>query len=547
MKLTKYIGLALILTMSLAACSPQALSVGNTSTIPDISMNTTVTSAITTTTEPVKVAPNVMDMEVLADRSYQDFFVEDPYSQLTKYMIDVYHPDMKLYNLLFQAVVNKEKSVDISSYNLTPDQIMNTVSSIYEQAGLQLFYLNRAKWSKEYKTINITYREYSEEQIKNYQDTFYSQINHLLYNVAPSNYDPYQKFFAVYEYVTKYSGYSDDMNDETTTTPGSLLVNQKSICGGFSSIANYVLNFVGVPSDYISNEVHAWNIVNLMGNYYYTDFTWGASYSSNISFLNTALMDDQVRKIGLDDLGYGDSKIIVGYPGGSEKTPEECTDNRYKFLKDIYENYALDIDNKWIYYSNNQGIHRIRLDGTGEELVTPEPGFQIKVFDGVLYFTDENMILYQWEEGKTPVSLDSSAVTYLELKDNKLRYNVGSDTNDIREISLSKFMPENFQADSSQHFASYQLPKEQTFQIVITFSEQMSSQSLEDYIGLFSKTGKNIPISMVWSEDYKELTIRSKEFINQEEGVSLKVASGIEAVSGLRTVDHYDIAIQLID
>lgn len=389
--------------------------------------------------------------------------------------------------------------------------------------------------------------EVSEEQIKNYQDTFYSQMNHLLYNVAPSDYDPYQKFFAVYDYVTRHSAYTDDMNDETTMSPGSLLVNQKSICGGFSSIANYALNFVGVPTDYISNEVHAWNIVNLMGNYYYTDFTWGASYSSNISFLNTALMDYKVRKMGLDDLGYGDLKIIVGYPGGSEGTPEDCTDNRYDFLKDIYENYALDIDNKWIYYSNDQGIHRIRLDGTGEELLTPKPGFQIKAFGGVLYFTDENMMLYQWEEGKALVSLDSSAVTYLELKDNKLRYNVGNDTNEISEISLSKFMPENFQADSSQHFAPYQILKEQTFQIVITFSEQMSSQPLEDYIGLISKTGKNIPISMVWSEDYKKLTIRSKEFINQKEGVSLKVAAGIEAVSGLRTVDHYDRAIQFID
>jgi hypothetical protein len=503
-------------------------------------------------TEQVKAAPKVMDMEVLADRSYQDFFSEDPYSQLTKYIIDTYHPDRELYNFLFKAIVNKEKSVDTSSYKLTPEQIMNTVSGIYEQAGLQLFYLNRAKWSKDYKTINITYREVSEEQIKNYQDTFYSQMNHLLYNVAPSDYDPYQKFFAVYEYVTKHAGYTDDMNDDTTTTPGSLLVNQKSICGGFSSIANYVLNFVGVPTDYISNDAHAWNIVNLMGNYYSTDFTWGAIYDSNISFLNTALMDSKVRKMGLDNLGYGDSKSIVGYPGGSEETPEDCTDNRYDFLKDIYENYALDIDNKWIYYStysNDQGIHRIRLDGTGEELVTPKPGFQIKAFDGVLYFADadENMMLYKWEEGKAPVSLDSSTVTYLELKDNKLRYNVAKDTNDIREISLSKFIPENFQADSSQHFASYQLPKNQTFQIVITFSEQMSSQSMEDYIGLISKTGKNIPIAMVWSEDYKKLTIRSKEFINQEEGVSLKVASGIEAVSGLRTVDHYDKAIQFID
>ncbi len=532
MKLTKSIGLTLIILITLTACSPKKLPEENT----NISV-----------TEPVKVAPTIVSIEASADRSYQDFFSEDPSSQLTQYITDIYHPDKTLYNLLFEAVMNKEKSVDISSYDLTPKQIMNTVSSIYEQAGLQLFYLNRVNWSKDYKTISITYRPYSDAQIKKDQDTFYSKMNHLLYNVAPNHYDPYQKFFAVYDYVTKHSAYTDDINDETTTTPSSLLVNQKSICGGFSTIANYVLNFVGVPTDYISNEAHAWNLVNLLGNYYYTDFTWGSDYTINYSNLNTALMNYQARMEGLDHLGYGDQKIIVGYPGGLEETPKDSADNRYDFLRNIYNNYALDIDHDWIYYSDAQGIRRIHLDGTGEELVISEPGFQLKSFNGVLYFTDENHKLYQWEEGKDPVILDASAVNALELIDGKLLYKIEYDITDVHEIDLSKFVLEDFQANSSHHFESYQLPKQQTFQIVITFSDQMLSQPLEDHIGLFSSTGREIPISMVWQEDHKKLMIRLKAYINQEEEVSLKVLSGIEAVNGLSTLEQYDKMIQFID
>lgn len=532
MKLTKFIGLALIIIITLTACSPKKLP----------EENTTITA-----TEPVKVAPKITAIEVLADLSYRDFFSENPYSQLTQYINDTYHPDQTLYNLLFEAVINMESSIDLTAYDFTPEQIMNTVSSIYEQAGLQLFYLNRANWSKDYKTINFTYRAYSKAQIKNYQDTFYSQMNHLLYNVAPSHYDPYQKFFAVYEYVTKHSAYTDDMNDETTTTPSSLLVNQKSICGGFSTIANYVLNFIGVPTDYISNEAHAWNLVNLLGNYYYTDFTWGSDYSINYSNLSTALMNYQARMEGLNNQGYGDQKIIVGYPGGLEETPKDSMDNRYDFLKDIYDNYALDIDHDWIYYSTAQGIHRIHLDGTGEELVTTEPGFQLKSFNGALYFTDENQKLYHWEEGNDPVILNASAVNALELIDSKLRYKIEYDITDVHEIDLSKFVLEDFKADSSLHYETYQLPKQQTFQIVITFSDQMLSQSLEDHIGLFSSTGKDIPISMVWQEDHKKLMIRSKAYINQEEEVSLKILSGIEAANGLSTLEQYDKTIQFID
>ena len=542
----KIVTCILLLTF-LSACSHK------TTDDSDITQNISPTMTIAATITPADVSQmetaQIVDVKVLPDQSYKDFFTENPYSQISKYMIHVYQPDKDLYNYLFKAVVKRDKTVDISSFDLTPKQIIGTASALYEQAGLQLFYLYRVKWSDDYKTIKLIYTEDSSEDIKKYQDVFYAQMNHLLYNVAPKTDSPLQKFFSEYDYITRYADYTDEMNDPTTFTAGSLLVNQKSICGGFSLLADYVLNFIGVPSVYISNEPHAWVIVTLNGSRYHADFTWGAgSANSNISFLHNALMNDQTRMDGLNSAGFGDYKIIEGYPGDKEVEPETCTDNRYDFLKDIYDDYTLDIDNEWIYYSDNDGIYRIHFDGTGKESLLQQFGYPIDLFQGTLYFVSGDQVLYQMKPGESPISLDQKVNTNMRIEDGVLKYSVGDDTQTMRKIDLNAFSPDDFEMDRSIHLEPYQISRQQTFQLSITFSKIMDTSKLpEDLIALVDQDGNNLPLNMVWDNNGKELNIRSKEYINHLDGVSLYIRAGIEDINGNKTKKSYDKGIKFTE
>jgi hypothetical protein len=75
---------------------------------------------------------------------------------------------------------------------------------------------------------------------------------------------------------------------------------------------------------------------------------------------------------GLNLMDFGKYPIIIGYPGINEVVPLSCDNNRYDSINLIYENYALDIDNNWIYFGDFEGTHRIHLDGTGKETITLE-------------------------------------------------------------------------------------------------------------------------------------------------------------------------------
>ncbi len=498
---------------------------------------------------PAEEEVRIEDVKVIPDPSYKDFFNDNPYSQLSGYMIKNYHPDRELYNYLFQAISNREETADISSFDLKPRQIMDTASTLYEQAGLQLFYFYRVKWSDDYKTIIFQYTEDTPQEIRTYQDSFYAQMNHLLYNVAPKEDTSLQKFFSVYDYITKYADYTDDLNDPTTFTAGSLLVNQKSICGGFSFIADYVLNFVGVPSVYISNVPHAWNIVTLMGNRYHSDFTWGAgSAGSNISFLRNALMNDETRMDGLNSMGYGDYKMIEGYPGEGAVEPEPCTDSGYDFMKDIYDGYVLDIPHNWIYYSDNDGIYRIHLDGTGKETLLQQFGYPIAVFRDVLYYVSGDQGLYQMNPGGDPILIDQQVNVNMNIEDGILNYSKGIDINHILEIDLNQYYPEDFDLDRSIPMGSYQMNKQQTFQLSIAFSRNMNTSKLpEDLIYVRDSEGHRIPVHMVWEEDGKTLSIRSTKYLNQLSSVSFYIKAGFEDANGNKTKESYVKVIEFTE
>jgi transglutaminase/protease-like cytokinesis protein 3 len=172
---------------------------------------------------------------------------------------------------LYKAVENQEESVDVTGFHLPGEKVVASSECLYQPAGLQLYYMQYARCSKDFNTVKFTYTDSGEAITKN-QNIFYLEMNHLLYNVAPKDYTPLQRFFSVYDYITKLADYSDNLEDYSTLTVNSILVQHKGICGAYSLLANYVLNFVGVKTYSVSNEPHAWNVVELNGSRYHSDF-----------------------------------------------------------------------------------------------------------------------------------------------------------------------------------------------------------------------------------------------------------------------------------
>lgn len=503
----------------------------------------TNTSKPSNTNKPA--TPISLTIAVVPDPSLEKINKKDPYAQVADYVLEAFKPDKDLYNALFNAIDKMETKVDISKFKLSVHDKVATMDSLYDQAGFQFYYLKRIKLSKDSNSALITYTD-TKEKGKANKEIFYSKLNHFVYNAAPKNYTKLQKLFSVYDYICTHSEYTDNMQDSTTFTAYSILMKGKGICGGYSNLGYYALNQVGIKTTVISNGDHAWNMVTMDGENYHTDITWGVgSYG-----INTILMDDVQRKFTLDNAGIGEDKypIIEGYPRVNPDKPLFASDKSYKAFYNIYNEYALDIENNWIYYSNEKGIKRMTLDGTMLKSVSPLIGTFLTTFNGILYFAHtDNMELYKLEPGKTAKLLDNTVmVESMNIKNGILHYKYTKNGTKEKTINLNPFAKSNFQIKSSRHQASITVPRPQTFKFEIKFSENMNTDNLpKKAITLVNKEGQDLPIHMSWSKNGRILTVRSQESLDNESVVSLYVAPGIPTADGQKSKEAYDLTVKI--
>lgn len=72
-------------------------------------------------------------------------------------------------------------------------------------------------------------------------------------------------------------------------TAYSAIVNGKTVCAGYARAFQYIMQQLGIPCFYCrgySGENHAWNIIELYGDYYNVDLTWDDAEQNNYDYFN---------------------------------------------------------------------------------------------------------------------------------------------------------------------------------------------------------------------------------------------------------------------
>ena len=116
-----------------------------------------------------------------------------------------------------------------------------------------------------------------------------------------------------------------------------VFVKRKAVCAGYARATQYILNRYGIECAYYSNGEHAWNIVNLEGDYYHLDTTWGDATNTKpemngpdeISYDCFCITDADVRK------------LTMHYPNPEYPAPK-CTAtqcNYYRRFGAYFEEY----------------------------------------------------------------------------------------------------------------------------------------------------------------------------------------------------------------
>lgn len=128
----------------------------------------------------------------------------------------------------------------------------------------------------------------------------------------------YEKARYVYEYLILNTTYNEKILDQSMY---SILVKREGVCASYARAFQYLMNKLGIQASLVSGRIkqdytisnvrtsysyfnplnssdHAWNIINIDGNWYHVDVTSGKSLSSqnNVSYQFFFLTADTIRK-----------------------------------------------------------------------------------------------------------------------------------------------------------------------------------------------------------------------------------------------------------
>ena len=108
-------------------------------------------------------------------------------------------------------------------------------------------------------------------------ETKWAQVDAIANNVvaAVANESDYNKLKYFYEWIINWTEYQENECDQDYT--GVFLL-KKSICAGYARAFQYLCKKAGLKCTTVrgqTKESHAWNLVELNGQYYWVDVTWG--------------------------------------------------------------------------------------------------------------------------------------------------------------------------------------------------------------------------------------------------------------------------------
>ncbi|MDR0221647.1 MAG: hypothetical protein LBI54_09620 [Lachnospiraceae bacterium] len=164
--------------------------------------------------------------------------------------------------------------------------------------------------------------------------------------------DEYGKVKYVYEYLINNTEY--DLNAPDNQNICSVFLGGRSVCQGYAKATQYLLNKLDIKATLVmgkvtSGESHAWNLVEIDGDYYYVDSTFGdASYQGDTGGApSTSWNSQSVWPINYDYLNVTTAQINVSHKAEPIVPLVECvaTANNYYvregLLFDLIDEYRL--------------------------------------------------------------------------------------------------------------------------------------------------------------------------------------------------------------
>ncbi len=185
----------------------------------------------------------------------------------------------------FHSQIQFDRKIDKEELSLAMSEL--------ERKHPEIFWING--YSMKYNDISaeITLKimdGYSADTLRKMSEELEQAANAVLQEIDGLG-SEYEKALAVHDYIIQHTEY-----DQSAVTKGKglwstaygCLINGLAVCQGYSQAFQIIMNKAGIECGICSGnakgEDHAWNYINIDGQYYWVDVTWDDPVSENHNF-----------------------------------------------------------------------------------------------------------------------------------------------------------------------------------------------------------------------------------------------------------------------
>lgn len=304
-----------------------------------------------------------------------------------------------------------EEMLDISEYELTVAE----VQEIYDE----LYHSGQMPW---YADEDCSYVFGEDQTIQRFRpkvlspkvydrDLYEQKMAELIAATCLPEMSDWQKAISVHDYIVLHTIYDEEMDKNTGYDS---LIGGTTVCYGYSMLYMDVMNRLGIPcqiviTDETERNGHAWNVVQLDGQWYHVDLTWADptpdvyGYVSHEFFLKT-------------DAEYEEGATPHDYSWIALVPVAESTYDRDEFLDEV-DSALCFLDTNTVIFRRESGNYNTVVSRdltTEEETVLYDynrkeinlghgwylyPTYGLSLWNGRVYFNRENKVLSMLPDG----------------------------------------------------------------------------------------------------------------------------------------------------
>lgn len=271
---------------------------------------------------------------------------------------------------IYQQLKAKKTEISLTSFNIprSDDTAYMLSNIINENADLYFVDISHSLYyidgSNKITKLKVSY-------YKDYDDDAFDRAVEDALSVIRDGMDDLDKAVALHDYlVLNCEYYPQSPYPKKAYTAYGALVDGQAVCQGYALAYKYLLKQAGVNAYMVTSSTmnHAWNLVELNGNYYQVDVTWDDPLADRIGYVyhNNMLVSDATLE---NRQRHSNWKVTYG----NKKVELSATDTGYDdaFWTDCCSPLVYESDS--YYYIDRSRRSIMRRDGTGMTVTLLEP------------------------------------------------------------------------------------------------------------------------------------------------------------------------------